>query len=148
MYIYIFSVLFNYLIWDNQTITWFPNKTCTHTHKDTHAHCVALLPPDHSPRCLHAPGALRRPAVLASARSSPASPYLPPAIICILYLCRPASCLMSLDHMAMLWEHFQTQLFTLSALNHGDRDTKLTACGFENGQIGMFALLAKALFSG
>lgn len=48
----------------------------------------------------------------------PFPPLFPPflhAIIRILYLCRLVWCLMSLDHMVMLWEHFQMKHISIPA---------------------------------
>ena len=45
-------------------------------------------------------------------------------IIDILYLCRPVLGLMSVDHLAMIWEHIQMQHMSSTA----DGGTKLTVC--------------------
>lgn len=77
--------------------------------------------------------------LLASAPSfhhntRPLPSFLPssPAIICILYLCGPAQCLMSPDHMAVLldptiWEGFQKSGASYPRLHKSQQNnTKLT----------------------
>lgn len=89
------------------------------THNNTQCYCCLVL----SPQQVYWPTS---PHGLSPCITTPLYPFLPPsflpsflppllpAIIFILYLCRPAQCLMSRDHMALLldptiWEHFQMQ---------------------------------------